>query len=85
MDAGTAAAGASVVGGIMGYKGNMAAAKNAQAVANYNAEVAENEAVLLARRTRDNERNLRINAERLEGQQRVMTAKSGVEMSGSRS
>ena len=83
MDAGTAAAGASVVGGIMGYKGNMAAAKNAQAVANYNTEVAENEAVLLARRTRDNERNLRINAERLEGQQRVMTAKSGVEMSGS--
>lgn len=78
-----AAAGASALAGIMGYKGNMAAAKNAKAVADYNAEVAENEAVLLARRTRDNERNLRINSERLQGQQRAMVAGSGVEMSGS--
>lgn len=83
MDAGTAAAGASVVGGIMGYKGNMAAAKNAKAVADYNAEVAENEAVLLARQKRDQEESLRKQSDRLEGTQRVMTAASGVEMSGS--
>lgn len=83
MDAGTAAAGASVVGGIMGYKGNMAAAKNAKAVAEYNAQVAENEAVLLARQKRDQEESLRKQSDRLQGQQRVMTAASGVEMSGS--
>lgn len=77
------AAGASVVGGMMGYKGNMAAAKNAKAVADYNAEVAENEAVVLARRTRDNETIVRQNSERLQGQQRVMTSASGVKMSGS--
>lgn len=83
MDAGTAAAGASVVGGIMGYKGNMAAAKNAQAVANYNAEVAKNEAVLLARAKRDQEEGLRKQSDRLEGAQRAAISKSGVQIKGS--
>ena len=83
MDAGTAASGASVAAGIMGYKGNMAAAKNAKAVAEYNAVVAENEAVLLARQKRDNEEALRQQSDRLEGTQRVMVAGSGVQMKGS--
>ena len=77
------AAGASVVGGMMGYKGNMAAAKNAQAVADYNAKVAENEAVLLARAKRDQEESLRKQSDRLEGTQRVMVASSGVQTTGS--
>ena len=46
-------------------------------------KVAENEAVLLQRATRDQERNLRINSERLAANQRVMTAASGVQMTGS--
>lgn len=83
MEATTIAAGASALGGLMGYKGNMAAAQSAQAVGEYNAVVAENEAILLARATRDHERNLRINSERLKATQRVMTAASGVQMSGS--
>lgn len=79
----TIAAGASVVSGVMGYKGNMAAAKQAQAVADYNAQVAENEAVLLARAKRDEEEALRKQSDRLVGTQRVMTAASGVQMTGS--
>jgi hypothetical protein len=83
MEPSTAAAGAAVVGGIMGYKGNMAAAKNAQAVADYNAEVAENEAVLLARAKRDQEEGLRKQSDRLEGAQRAAISKSGVQIKGS--
>ena len=83
MSAEGVAAGASVLGGLMGYKGNMAAARTAQAVGEYNAKVAENEAILLARRTRDQERILRVNSERIAATQRVMAAKSGVQLSGS--
>ena len=83
MDPMTIAAGASAIGGMMGYKGNKAAAKSAQAVGEYNAKVVENEAILLARATRDHERNLRINSERLAATQAVMTAASGVQMTGS--
>ena len=49
----TIAAGASAVSGMMGYKGNRASAKSARQVGEYNAQVAENEAVLLQRATRD--------------------------------
>ena len=83
MEPSTAAAGAAVVGCIMGYNGNMAAAKNAQAVADYNAEVAENEAVLLARAKRDQEEGLRKQSDRLEGAQRAAISKSGVQIKGS--
>lgn len=83
MSAEAMAQGASVAAGVMGYKGNMAAAKNAKAVAEYNAQVAENEAVLLARQKRDQEESLRKQSDRLVGMQRAMTAKSGVQMSGS--
>ena len=77
-----AAAGASALAGIMGYKGNMAAAKSAQAVADYNAVLAENEAVLLARAKRDQEEALRKQSDRLVGTQTAMVAASGVQMTG---
>ena len=76
------AAGASALAGIMGYKGNMAAAKSAQAVADYNAVLAENEAVLLARAKRDEEEALRRQSDRLVGTQTAMVAASGVQMTG---
>lgn len=79
----TIAAGASAVSGMMGYKGNMSAARSAQAVGEYNAKVAENEKVLISRRTREQERQLRVNSERIAATQRVMAAKSGVQMTGS--
>lgn len=77
------AAGASAVGGLMGYKGNMSAAKAARQTAEYNAQVAENEAVLLARQKRDQEESLRKQSDRLEGTQRLAVAGSGVQMTGS--
>jgi len=75
--------GSSVISGIMGYKGNMAAAKNAKAVGEYNAKIAENEAILLARQKRDQEEALRKQSDRLEGTQRLAVAGSGVQMTGS--
>jgi len=76
-------AAAAGVSGLLGYKGNMASAKAARQVGEYNAVVAENEKVLLQRATRQKEANLRRSAERLQGTQRVATAKSGIQMSGS--
>lgn len=83
MSAEAMAQGASVAAGVMGYKGNMAAAKNAKAVAEYNAQVAENEAILLARQKRDQEESLRKQSDRLEGAQRAAISKSGVQLKGS--
>ena len=77
------AAGASVLAGLMGFKGNMAAAKNAEAVGEYNARLAENEAIVLQRAKVDEETNLRQQSDRLVASQRSMTAASGIEMSGS--
>ena len=77
------AAGAAAVGGMMSYKGNRAAARSTNAVAEYNATVTENEAELLRRRKVDEERILRVNSERIAATQRIMAASSGVEMSGS--
>lgn len=68
---------------IVGYKAQQAAAKQAKAVGEYNAKVAENEAILLRRKKVDEEANLRQQSERLVGTQRVATAASGVQMSGS--
>jgi len=76
------AAGASALAGIMGYKGNMAAAKSAKAVGEYNAALAENEAIILARAKRDEEEALRKQSDRLVGTQRAMVAASGVQMTG---
>lgn len=83
MDPVTIASGASAVGSFLGFKGNQAAAKAARQTAEYNAQVAENEAVLVARQKVDEERSLRQNAERLVATQRVATAASGIQMSGS--
>ncbi|QDP62515.1 MAG: hypothetical protein Unbinned5079contig1000_42 [Prokaryotic dsDNA virus sp.] len=79
----TIAAGASAVSGMMGYKGNMASAKSMQQTAEFNAGLAENESVLLARAKRDEEVSLRRQSNRLVGTQRLMTAASGVQISGS--
>ena len=78
-----AAAAGGLLGGLIGFKGNMAAARAAEESAKYNAQVAENEAEILRRRKVDEERILRVNADRIAAQQRVATAAAGVEMSGS--
>jgi hypothetical protein len=78
-----AAAGATAVSGLLGFKGNQSAARAAQQTAEYNARVAENEAEILRRRKVDEERILRVNGERIAAQQRVAAAASGVQMSGS--
>jgi hypothetical protein len=77
------AAGASAASGFLGYKGNQAAAKAARQTAEYNAKVAENEAILLERAKVDEEKRLRQSSRRLAATQRVATAASGIEMSGS--
>jgi len=83
MDPLTLAAIGAGAGGIMGFKGNQAAAKAAKQTAEYNAKVMENEAILQARQKVDEEANLRQQSERLVATQRVATAASGVQMSGS--
>jgi hypothetical protein len=77
------AQGGSLLGGFLGYKGNQAAAKQAQATAEFNARVAENEAIILRRRKIDEEANMRSQSARLIATAQVQTAKSGIEMSGS--
>lgn len=77
------AAAAGGISGLVTYKGYQSAAKAARQTAEYNAKVAENEAILVARQKTDEEASLRRNAERLVATQRVATAASGVEMSGS--
>jgi len=77
------AAGASVIGSILGFKGNQQAARIAEQTAEYNATKRENEAILLQRAKLDQESNLRRSNDRLTASQAVATAKSGVEMSGS--
>jgi hypothetical protein len=77
------AVGGQVLGGVMGAKGLNNAARAAQQVAEYNAQVAENEAVVLQRAKVDEEANLRKQSDRLKATQRVATAASGIQMSGS--
>lgn len=77
------AAGASALGGLLGYKGNMAQAKTLEATAAYEAQVRKNEAIVAERKKTDDQRILRKNAERLAATQKVSTAASGIEMSGS--
>ena len=77
------AAAAVGVSGFLSFKGNRAAAKAARQTAEYNAQVKENEAILLQRAKIEEENSLRQQSERLEGTQRVATAASGITMSGS--
>ena len=73
----TIAAVAAGASGFLGFKDNRAAAKAARQTAEYNAQVKENEAVLLQRAKIEEENSLRQQSERLEGTQRVATAASG--------
>ena len=83
MEPTTIMAGASAIQGIMGFKGNRQAARSVEQVAEYNAQLRENELVLLQRRRRDEEASLRRQSDRLIATQRVATAASGIRMSGS--
>lgn len=74
---------ASAAQGLMGFKGNQAAAKRVAQVGEYNARLAEDEAVLLQRKRRDEETALRVRSEYLEAAQNVAAAKSGITLSGS--
>ena len=71
------------VGGTMSFKGKQAEAKQIQAIAERNAQAAEEEKKVLAEVKADQEVSLRKQSERLVGTQRVMTAASGVQMTGS--
>lgn len=77
------AAGASAISGMMGYKGNMASAKAARQVGEYNAILAEQERDLLVRQKTQQESNMRKQSNKLVGAQRVATAASGIQMAGS--
>jgi len=77
------AQGGSLLGGFLGFKGNQAAAKQARATAEFNAQVAENEAVVLGREKVAQEANMRQSSERLIATANVATAASGIQMSGS--
>jgi len=83
MSAEAMAQGGSLLGGFLGFKGNQAAAKQARATAEFNAQVAENEAIVLARQKVDQEANMRQSSERLIATANVATAASGIQMSGS--
>ena len=77
------AAAGGVLGGVMNFKGQQAQAKQVQKIAEYDAKVAENEKIVLAEVKADQEVSLRKESERLVGTQRLMTAASGVQMTGS--
>ena len=72
-----------MIGDLLSFKGNQAAAKQAEAVGEFNAKLAENEAIILRRAKVREESNLRKASERTIATQRVATAASGIEMSGS--
>jgi len=79
----TIAAGGQLLGGVMGFKGSRAAAKAQRQIDNYNIEVAKNEQILNERARRDQESNLRNQANRLVSSQIAATAASGIQLSGS--
>lgn len=78
-----AQAAASVAQSVMGFKGNRALAKQARQIGEFRAKVAENNLILQQRATRQQEASLRQASDRLKGTQRVATAASGIQMSGS--
>jgi hypothetical protein len=77
------AAGASAISGMMGYKGNMASAKAARQVGEYNAILAEQERDLLVRQKTQQESNMRKQSNKLVGAQRTAVSASGVQIAGS--
>ena len=60
-----------MIGDLLSFKGNQAAAKQAEAVGEFNARLAENEAVILRRAKVREESNLRKASERTIATQRV--------------
>jgi hypothetical protein len=66
----------------MGFKGNRAAARQARQVADYNAQVEENNLVILQRARRDQELQVRRQGEQLVGAQRVAVGASGIQERG---
>jgi len=83
MDPVTIAAVTAGASGFLGFKGSQSQAKALKQLADYEAQVAEQEAILLARRKVDEERQVREKGEKIVSQQRVATASSGITMSGS--
>ena len=77
------AAGGQLAGGFAGFKGARAAAKAQRQIDNYNIEVVKNEQILNERARRDQESNLRNQANRLVSSQIAATAASGIQLSGS--
>lgn len=78
-----AAAAASGLGALLGFKGDSQVAQIYKQTAEYEAKVREQEAVLLARAKVDEEATLRRNAERHIATQNVQRAASGITLSGS--
>ena len=76
------AAGASAASGIMGFKGNRAAARQAEQISEYNAQVEENNLVILQRARRDQELNIRQQGAQLISAQRVAVGASGIQERG---
>jgi len=76
------AAAAAIASGVMGFKGNRQAARQARLVADYNAQVEENNLVILQRARRDQELQVRQQGERLVGAQRVAVGASGIQERG---
>lgn len=76
------AAGASVASGIMDFKGNRAAARQAELISEYNAQVEENNLVILQRARRDQELNIRQQGAQLVSAQRVAIGASGIQERG---
>jgi len=71
-------AAASGLGALMGFKASQAAAKQARLAAEYDAQIFENEQILLARARRDEQERLRQGSDKLVSAQRVAAAKSGI-------
>ncbi len=78
-----AQAAASVAQSIFGFKGNRALAKQAEQFGEFQAKQEENDLLIKQRATRQQEASLRQASERLKGTQNVVTAASGIQMSGS--
>jgi hypothetical protein len=76
------AAAAAIASGVMGFKGNRAAARQARQVADYNAQVEKNNLVILQRARRDQELQVRRQGEQLVGAQRVAVGASGIQERG---
>ena len=76
------AAAAAIASGVMGFKGNRQAARQARLIADYNAQVEENNLVILQRARRDQELQVRRQGEQLVGAQRVAVGASGIQERG---